>query len=169
MITGAIPDEGRSAPPVLVLGVQYLDELLQVELECDIVRVGLEEAGVDLSLAVEGSDQGDIWADLRDWNPNCILSALPTEPPVISRIQPGLVDVNQAFFRLDQLQELDGRLLSEHQTAFDVCLGRDLLDFIVAEAEVILHNLDHFRDGCLSSLLFLEELHDISRSLNHLA
>ena len=64
MIASSIPDDGSGLPPVLILLIKGLDHVPHEERHRRLVRVGLEQAGVDLSMAIDGGNHGDSWSDL---------------------------------------------------------------------------------------------------------
>ena len=66
MVASVVPHQDGIGPPVPVLKIQVLDQLRQEELHRVAIRVGLEQAGIDLTLAVESHDKGDPRADLLD-------------------------------------------------------------------------------------------------------
>ena len=79
VVAGVVPHQNCVRPPVTVLEIQGLDQLCQEELHRLAIRVGLEQAGVDLALAVEGHDQSDSWADFLERN--TVADPLPMPGP----------------------------------------------------------------------------------------
>ena len=59
VVAGAVPDEDRILPPMLILGVQHLHQFHQVDIHDVVVGVGLEEADEDAAEVVHAGDQGD--------------------------------------------------------------------------------------------------------------
>ena len=105
MIRGVVPDDDRVPPPVLVLRVQHLHQLHQEDLHNLAVRVGLQEAEEDAAEVVDAGDERDPGVDadlLFSWTSS---SWLPTASLIPDRIQPALVDVDEAALGLEQLEE----------------------------------------------------------------
>ena len=111
MIAGSIPNDDRILPPVPVLPIEGLDELGHEELEGVAVRVGLEQTGVELPEGVDGNDEGDPRRDLLDRKAWAQSFPLPAPPPIVSRVDPGLVDVDDPLLILEESEELEGTLL----------------------------------------------------------
>jgi len=140
VIGGSVHHQNRRLPPVLVLGVQHLHQLRQVELHRLGVRVGLQEADVDLAVVVEGRDHRDPRPDLPPCFGELIVLLLPEAPPEIGLSDPGLVDDDQPRLLLQLHQELQGGSLPQDQTPLGVGLGRDLHYLGVAHVQLLLHD-----------------------------
>ena len=59
MISSSIPDDGSGLPPVLILLIKGLDHVSHEERHRRIVKVNLEQANVDLAMAIDGGNHGD--------------------------------------------------------------------------------------------------------------
>ena len=111
MVAGSVPHDDRILPPVPILPIEGLDELGHEELEGVAVRVGLEQTGVELPEGVDGNDEGDPWRHLLDRKAGAQSFPLPAPPPIVSRVDPGLVDVDYPLLILEESEELEGTLL----------------------------------------------------------
>ena len=140
VVASAVPHDDGVGPPVFVFVVQGLDELHEEELEGVPIRISLQQTSVDLATAVEGDDEGDPRRHLLDGEAVAEALPLPTPAAVVARVDPALVDVDDPLLRLQELQELEGTLLSLHQTAFRVPVDGELDDLGVAEVEELVHH-----------------------------
>ena len=83
MVPRAIPDENGVISPVLVLQVQPQEELVHEELHRVRIRVGLEEADVNLAVGVHGCNHGDPGPHSLYWYGVAHALLLPDSPPEI--------------------------------------------------------------------------------------
>ena len=135
VVAGSVPHDDRILPPVSVLPVEGLDELGHEELEGVAIRVGLEQTGVELPEGVDGNDEGDPWRHLLDRKAGAQSFPLPAPPPIVSRVDPGLVDVDDPLLILEEPEELEGALLPLDQTPFRVSMDRNRHNLLVVKAK----------------------------------
>ena len=100
MIPSVVPHDNGVGPPVPVLGVKGFNHLAHKESHCFFVGVRLEKAGIDLTQAVERNDECDPRVDLLCWDAVRGPFLLPAATSVVPRVEPGLVDADQALLAL---------------------------------------------------------------------
>ena len=122
MVGGTIPDDDGVLPPFLVLRVQHLHQLRQIDLHGLCVIVGLKQADEDLAEVVDAGNEGDPRMDDDLLLPGATNFGLPAAPLVPHGVQPGLVDVHEAPFGLEELEEEEGTLLEGDEVLHGVGL-----------------------------------------------
>ena len=70
---------------------------------------------------------------------------MPVAPREIQLVNPALVDIVNALPIPHQVEQLDGELLPEDQAALSVGLRRAILELLVFEAQVVLHDVPSHR------------------------
>ena len=103
----------------------------------------MDQGYVGFAEVVDGSDERDpgLDGDLL-LAPRSFLK-LPTTAVVPDAIQPGFVDIHEPPLRLVQLEEDDGTLLPLDQLRHGVRLRSQPDDPLVAQVELLLHDLMH--------------------------
>ena len=127
----------------------------------------MKQTSVDLALAIEGEDEGDPGADPLGGQAVGDPLPLPAPPSVISGVNPRLVDVDDSPLGLNQLQKLQGALLSLYQAPLGVALDWELDDLVVAEVEQVPHDLSDPMQLHLGARALLELAHDVFSPLDH--
>ena len=141
MVAGTIPDDDGVLPPVLVLRVQHLHQLGQKDLHRFGVIIGLKQAEEDLAEVVNGGNEGDPWINDDLLLTNTSFFGLPTAPLVPDGVQPALVDVDEAPFGLEELEEEEGTLLAGDEVLNGVGPRSQPDDLLVAQADYFLHDV----------------------------
>lgn len=158
MVTGVVPEDHGFPPPVLVLTVENCHQVLEVHADDLGVRVGLEQAEVLFSTAVDGSDQSDPgpYALKRERVADTL--NLPLPPPKVGFPQPGFVDVDQPRLRTYQLQKFHGALLPQDQVLLRVSMNGLAHDLLVAHVEFFPHQQSNSLYGHAVAGLLLEQM-----------
>jgi len=119
----------------------------------------LEQTGVKLPEGVDGNDEGDPWRHLLDRKAGAQSFPLPAPPPIVSRVDPGLVDVDYPLLILEESEELEGTLLPLDQAPLRVSMDRNWDNLLVVKAKKLVHHpLDLELNSCLLFVISLDVL-----------
>ena len=141
VVGSSVEEDYAVLSPTLVFLVQFKHQLPEEDLHGPVVRVGLQEREVGVSLGVKAREHGDPWLHAELWYRVGGLVGLPLPVPEVGHAEPSLVYVHHSLALHKEPDQLKGELLPQHEVSFAVGVHGHRLDLPVSHAELLLHNL----------------------------
>ena len=115
-----VPSQDVAIPPVRVLLIELQAQLLHEHPHHALVGVRVAQAYPDIPVAGNSNDHADPWSYrlLRDRAVG--IDGLPMHAPEVRLPQPCLVAVDHGYMLVVYLQEVESKLLPEHQGSLGV-------------------------------------------------
>jgi len=121
MVSCSIPLNDRGVPPIWILLVQLVHQVLHEKGHHAFVGVGLGQAQVDVGQLVDSGDHGNSWCHCFGLH-GIVALRFPMESTEVSHVYPRFIYVDHVNGFMIQLQKLHSPPLSQHKTFIRVSL-----------------------------------------------
>ena len=163
MVPRAVEEEDRLLLPIGIFSIELHHQVPHEDEHHVAVGVGVRQREVDSAVGVERSNQRQprIHGSLNHRSGS--IARAPHLPREVRLVQPRFVDVDTPVLAAQELQHLEGILLSKYEAALGVALDRHLLGYPVSESEFRLQNAADLGQGELDIMEMIDFLLNLGR------